>query len=63
MNKMNKQNCNQANNFQRNWKVQVFCNNEWVDYTKPCGSKVVVNLAVVAMAIYDADKVRIEKIN
>jgi hypothetical protein len=59
---MQRQYRNQANNFQRNWKVQVFKNNEWVDYTKPCGSKVVVDLAVRAMTIYDADKVRIEKI-
>lgn len=60
---MQKQYRKQTNNFQRNWKVQVFRNNEWVDYTKPCGSKVVVNLAACAMTIYDADKVRIEKIN
>ena len=60
---MQKQYRNQANNFKRNWKVQVFRNNEWVDYTKPCGSKVVVDLAVRAMTIYDADKVRIEKIS
>ena len=60
---MKKQHCNKVNNFQRNWKVQVFRNNEWVDYTKPCGSKVVVFLATAAMAIYDADKVRIEQIN
>lgn len=48
-----------AKNFQRNEKVQVMRDGQWVDYSKPCGSKLVVELAVKAMTIYGQQNVRI----
>jgi len=59
---MQRQHKNQGKNFRRDSKVQVFRNEQWTDYTKPCGSKLVVELAVRAMEIYGQQNVRITSI-
>ena len=56
MQKLNKKN---GKNFAKKEKVQVFKSGTWVDYSAPCGSKMVVKIACDAEAIYGVGNVKI----
>lgn len=51
-----------ANNFKKAEKVQIFFDNAWIDYTKPCGSSQVIEMALKAEQLYGMPNVRIVKI-
>jgi hypothetical protein len=51
-----------ARNFQKNEKVQICVDGQWQDYTKPCGSKLVIEMALRAERIYGMKNVRVVSI-
>jgi len=53
---------NMARNFQKNEKVQICVDGQWRDYTKPCGSKLVIQMALRAERIYGIKNVRVVNI-
>jgi hypothetical protein len=53
---------NMARNFQKNEKVQICVDGQWQDYTKPCGSKLVIEMALRAERIYGMKNVRVVSI-
>jgi len=55
---------NQAKNFQKNEKVQIRYGNEaeWEDYTKPLGSRQILEMIRRAIILFDRENVRIVNI-
>lgn len=56
MQKLNKPN---GKNFSKKEKVQVFKNGAWVDYSEPCGGKMVTKIACDAELLYGVGNVKI----
>jgi hypothetical protein len=59
---MQRQNKKQHLNFRKAEKVQVLKSNEWFDFSRACGSKQVVEFALLAEKMYGFGNVRIVKI-
>lgn len=56
MQRLNKQH---AQNFAKKEKVQIYKDGQWVDYSVPCGSKVVTKIACDAELVYGVGNVKI----
>ena len=56
MQKLNKKN---GKNFAKKEKVQVFKDGSWVNYSVPCGPKLVTKIACDAELIYGVGNVKI----
>ena len=54
---------NQAKNFRQQEVVQVMRDGEWKDYTKPCGSKLVIEFTLRAERLYGIKNVRVVRVS